>query len=518
MAEKPAFVTVRKSLADLAGADYVDLVASARSRLTGVSVGELRRRGRERIDFFPRRVRRRLAALLSEVGKVVTRPVRRSPAGAGPRSFNLASRPGQAPLAGWGYYRVGEDGRLRFLLKSEHYHVPLGHGFPGYRLLEVARALGIPNATHNNTRGWITRLLEEELVRAANGLGPDDDAGLAGIIRSERPGRLNRVLNLETGSLACEAAIKMMLARFYRVQQGDPAPKYSGRTPVFVVLGDDEGSASANYHGTTVLAQVLRGMWPGLTRDMDRRGVLKIAAVRPNDTAGLEKLFETWDRPPHKIAGLLHELVMMNYGGRLLAKGFVRQMYRLCRQHDAPVLCDEIQTCAWSPDLFMFREYGIRPALVAVGKGLPGGEYAASRLIFEARMDCLPQFGALVTNGQEEIASLAYLVTLCWVRANAAAIAAVGERYEAALRRLAGRFPSLLSSIEGRRHLSGLCFHDLDKAKAFARRMVEAGLDISIQTYKADAPPVALTKLPLIADATVIEMVMDRMTQALETL
>ena len=42
---------------------------------------------------------------------------------------------------------------------------PSATAFPGYRLLETARALGIPNATHNNTRGCITRLLEEELVR-----------------------------------------------------------------------------------------------------------------------------------------------------------------------------------------------------------------------------------------------------------------------------------------------------------------------------------------------------------------
>ena len=48
---------------------------------------------------------------------------------------------------------------------GEHYHVPLGHEFPGFALLDVARTLGISNATHNNTRGHITRRLEEALVR-----------------------------------------------------------------------------------------------------------------------------------------------------------------------------------------------------------------------------------------------------------------------------------------------------------------------------------------------------------------
>ena len=62
---------------------------------------------------------------------------------------------------------------------------------------------------------------------------------------------------------------------------------------------------------------------------------------------------------------------------------------------------------------------GIRSA---VGKGFPGGEYPASRILFNDRMDDhLPQFGALVTNGQEELASLAYLITMRWAAASIAA-------------------------------------------------------------------------------------------------
>ena len=85
----------------------------------------------------------------------------------------LARRPDRARMrrSALGIFRVGEDGRLYLISKSEHYHTPLGHGFPGYTLLDCARQLGIPNATHNNTRGQITRLLEEELVAAVNG-GP----------------------------------------------------------------------------------------------------------------------------------------------------------------------------------------------------------------------------------------------------------------------------------------------------------------------------------------------------------
>ena len=409
---------------------------------------------------------------------------------------------------------MGEDGRLYFISKCEHYHAPLGHAFPGYRLIDTARRLGIPNATHNNTRGHITRLLEQELVRVANSLPAADATSLGKLLRSRRPGVLNRVLNLETGSLAAEAGIKMMLARFHKVQADSPEPKYAGRVPVLVVIGDDAGGPQANYHGTTVIDQILRGLWPALRESLDYDGFLRIATVRPNNLDELEDVFRRCERGRLKIAGFIHEIVMMNYGGRLLSRRFLRRAYALCREHDVPTMVDEIQSCMWSPELLMFREYGLRPSIAALGKGFPGGEFPASRVIFDSTLDSMPQFGALVTNGQEELASLAYLVTMRWAEANSHATAAIGEHYEARLRELVLKHPRLLSAIEGRRHMASLYFHELDKAKAFVKLLGDGGLDISVQTYKANCPPGALTKLPLIAGYDAVEMVVGRMDDA----
>jgi acetylornithine/succinyldiaminopimelate/putrescine aminotransferase len=510
------FHDVRLSLADLVGEEFVDAAAEARAELLGIPAGPLRRLGKRKIRFFPPGTQRALAERLPRVGQKIVRPARvDTPRGATTRTFRQASHLSRAPLTAWGYYRVGEDGALRFTLKSEHYHAPLGHDFAGYDLVDIASVLGIPNATHNNTRGAITRRLEEELVRTANGLEAGDAAGLTRQIAAERGGKLNRVLNLETGSVACEAGIKLMLARFFRIQPDSAKPKYAGRVPVLVVIGDKDGGPTANYHGTTVLAQFLRGMWPEMAATAERAGLLRVVSVRPENFDELEAVFRDNDKGPRKIAGLLHELVLMNYGARRLSERFVRRMYALCRRGDVPVLCDEIQTGLWSPELFMFREYGVRPNMVALGKGFPGGEYPASKLLFDASLDCLPQFGALVTNGQEELASLAYLVTMRWALANADITAKIGERYEASLRDLAVKHASILSGIQGRRHLSALCFHDLAVAKALAARLVEGGLDISVQTYKQSVPPAALTKLPLIAGEEAAEFVLRRMDEAL---
>lgn len=163
----------------------------------------------------------------------------------------------------------------------------------------------------------------------------------------------------------------------------------------------------------------------------------------------------------------------------------------------------------------MFREYGLEPTMVALGKGFPGGEYPASRLLFSAAMDRLPLFGALVTNGQEEIASLAYLVTMRWARANRNVTRAIGDAFENRLRAWAAERSDALAGIEGHRHLAAICFHDLGVAKAFSRKLNEAGLDAGVQTYKAQCPPAVLLKIPLTMPMEGVDLILRRMRDAL---
>ncbi|MEN6345043.1 MAG: aminotransferase class III-fold pyridoxal phosphate-dependent enzyme [Armatimonadia bacterium] len=514
-ATESPFVDVTLSLADLVGEDYLEAVCEARSLLSGESLADLRAVATTPVSLYPADFHARLLDRLPSVGTLLRPTPLTSAPGATSSDFVRATHTSMAPLTGFGFYRLGEDGRLYLTTKSEHYHTPVGHSFPGYRLLDIARRLGIPNATHNNTRGHITRLLEQELVRTANGLAPEDASGLEATLSSTQPGVLNGVLNLETGSLAAEAALKMMLARFFRSQDDVPAPLYQGRTPVFLVLGNDDGGLHANYHGTTVLTQLLRGMWPEFLQALRNQGAFEVCAVRPNHLEDLDAAFARYEQPPYKLAGFFHEIVLMNYGARLLTREFLNHAYSLCAAHDVPVAVDEIQSCLWAPSLFLFREYDLKPSFVILGKGMPGGEYAASRLVFSRSMDDLPQFGALVTNGQEEIASLAYLVTMRWALANSEVTRQMGDYYQERLTDFADRHRDRIQGFCGLRHLGALAFDDLTEARSFVSRLGEKGLDASAQTYKADCPPVALTKLPLLACRRTVDFVLDRMEESL---
>jgi acetylornithine/succinyldiaminopimelate/putrescine aminotransferase len=510
--------TISLSLSDLLGFEYMNAVCTARSFLTGADRMSLSEIAEQKVDFFPESFARRLDDLLPQVGKQVCDPLRESARGAGSRGFRDASRTAPAPLSGLGLFRVGEDGRLYLASKAEHYHLSVGHGFPGYRLLENARSLGIPNATHNNTRGHVTRVLEQELVAAANGIPHGAGAQVDKALDSTDPRVINRVINLETGSLAVEGALKLALARFYRFEKGHPAPVYEDRIPVLLVIGDYDGGTGANYHGTTTLTQVMRGLWPELGVKLEASGGFLVRPVKINDAADFERVLSKWDTGRYKVAAFFHEIVLMNYGAVRMERDYLARAYELCRARDVPVVADEIQSCIWSPEFFLFREYGLQPDIVSVGKGCPGGEYPAARILCTSALDCLPQFGSLVTNGQEEIASLAFLVTMAFAHANRDAIAVVGEYYEQELSALARRHAAVVEKSEGRRHLASLFFRDTGQLKGFVTTLTQGGIDISVQSYKASCPPSCLTKLPLIATAHVVDFITARMDAALKAL
>ena len=507
---------IQRSLTDLLGEEYITAVCKARAALTGESEADLLALAHEPENFYPDSFALRQEELMKQLMQQITTSFESHENGAPSASFREAQHNFSAPLNGDGCFRIGEDGKLYFTGKSEHYHIPLGHSFPGYNLIEKAKRLGIPNATHNNTRGFITRTLERRLIAAANGVKPYSEK-METLLQTNDPGVLNRVINLETGSLAVEATLKMMLTRFYPLDKD--SARYEGYIPVFLVMADNAGGITGNYHGTTIFAQTLRGLWPKLLEKVEENEIYRVESVPINDTEGFAKAIAKWNTPPYKTAGFCHEIILMNYGGIRLREDYLQEAYRLCHESDTPVLCDEIQSCAWYDGLFLFRQYGLTPDFVSIGKGFPGGCYPASKVLASGAFDSLSQFGALVTNGQEELASLAYLITMEFITANGSEITDNSRYYHKSVQKLATEFPKLCTGVEGDGMMTALCFDAVDTAVAFCKSMNTLyGIDISAQTYKPNCPPVALTKLPVITTKSMSDLILKAMHDTLELL
>lgn len=500
------------SLEQLLGKEYCDAVCKAAVYNGLTTCEEASALISEKIDFYPSEVQARDEAVLSFVGNSVIPAFDNKNDGAATDAFAAALHKSASPLSARGCTRIGEDGRLYFIGKSEHYHSSLGHAFPGYKLTANAKKLGIPNATHNNTRGYITRLLEREIVRAAN--GGVSDCELEKILSSREHKVLNRVINLETGSLAVEAGVKMMLSRFYRLDASFAEPKYSGKTPVFFVMADMNGGKEANYHGTTVFTQTFRGLWGELYEKMEQAGIYKVVPVMINDIEDFEKKLVKYNSGNYKTAGFMHEIILMNYGAVRLTKEFLTSAYALCEKYDTPTMVDEIQTCMWYDGMFLFRLWGLKPDFAVIGKGFPGGEYPASKLITTGEMDSLNLFGALVTNGQEELASLSYLITMEFSKANGKTLAENGDYFFEKLEQIAHK-NSIIVQADGYGFCAGLRFASVDTAAKFAHILNDMCIDISAQLYKQNCPPVVLVKPPLIADKATIDFLCDKIKAAI---
>ena len=509
---------IKRSLKDILGDKYIEAAAKTAEALHDMPFHDALEIAERKVDFYSSDFSEKQKKLACIIGEKITDEFANDNTGAPTESFAQASKISASPIGGIGAYRVGEDGRLYLASKSEHYHTPLGHNFPGFKLIDHARRLGIMNATHNNTRGYITRLLERELVRTLNGIKKGDDGKLGEILVSKEPKVLNRVINLETGSLAVEAGIKMMLTRFYKLDKTYESAEYDEKTPVFLVVADNEGGFEANYHGTTTIAQTFRGMWPDMYRKSEEAGIYKVVSVNINDIADFEEKIKKYNCGDYKTAGFLHEIILMNYGGIRLEKDFLAKAHELCEKYDTPVLIDEIQSCMWYEGMYLYKLYGLKPDFVILGKGFSGGEYPASKVVTTYEMDSLSQFGALVTNGQEELASLAYLITMEFAQENGDIITERGEYFTGLLNGLKEKYSGLVEKIEGMGHLAAIHFGTVEEAYSFSKTLNEMCIDISAQVYKANCPPGALLKPPFIMEKEVMDYLAVKMEEVLSGL
>lgn len=489
------FISPKLSLCDLIGEEYINVVYKSYKYLHN----EENESGFEKIDFYPIDKQNFHDSLLDDVGKMVVEPFQNDLGGFPTDSFKNASNYNSSPVGSEGCVRIGEDGYMYLIGKSEHYHASLGHNFDGYKLIEKARRLGISNAAHNNTRGYITRKLENDFINVLNSNGDNV---------------LNRIINLSTGSLAVEAGVKMMLARFYKHDSNVYEPIYKNKIPVFLVIGSNDGDLLANYHGTTIMTQTFRGMWSGYYQKISDNDIYKIIPVNINDVEDFKEKITKYNTGKYKTAGFIHEIIMMNYGAIKLTYDYLHGVYDLCRKYDTPILVDEIQSCMWYPNMFLFKKYNLNPDMVVIGKGFPGGEYASSKIILTKKMDNLNQFGALVTNGQEELSSIAYLVTMAFSKANETIIDKLGNYYFEKLVD-ATKNNDYVEKIEGMGHCSGIHFKDIETAKRFVTNFSKYKIDYALHLYKPHCPPAVLFKPPLISSEKVLSYICEKVEQTL---
>ncbi len=75
-----------------------------------------------------------------------------------------------------------------------------------------------------------------------------------------------------------------------------------------------------------------------------------------------------------KTCAILFELIQGEGGVNILDKDYVKALVELCNEKDIVVIIDEVQTgIGRTGKLFAYQNYGVKPDLVTVAKGLGGG-------------------------------------------------------------------------------------------------------------------------------------------------
>jgi acetylornithine/succinyldiaminopimelate/putrescine aminotransferase len=396
------------------------------------------------------------------------------------------NRPPDDLLTGLGVFYVTEQRKLFLDCTAGHYQMTWGYRHPHVTaVLQEAIDSGVVWDDHSNIPGSPVKRLSQRLVEAANGCrdasGPVDDGRALNTV----------LLGICTGSVAASSALKIALAHHEAVRPG--------AVPVLISL-------AGNYHGTDFLAQRMRGMWAA------QFGGITCVEVEPNDAAALRAAFREHEG---RVAAMFAEPVMMNREAILLETDFLREGRRLCDEADACLVIDEIQTGFWCSEVFMFRQYGVVPDVVVVGKGMAAGFHPLSAILYNRKYARLAQYDAISTNGNAPLASVAGLACLDLLEARRESVGELGRHYFDRLHELVGGGAGRVAGVHGKGLLAGLKFHRVDDALEFHRRAVGRGLWVRVHAYHAGHSTV-LTKLALAADRRVADFVVDTFAEILE--
>jgi adenosylmethionine-8-amino-7-oxononanoate aminotransferase len=422
------------------------------------------------------------ASLLQQLGQVIDcvpgfDPV---PKSALPASYGgNQTVPGDDFLVGRGLFYLNEQRRLLLDCTSGHYQMLWGYNHPDLcAALQQATEEGIVWDNHSNIPQTPLKQLALRLLAVGNA--------------PAEPDPLDKVLlGVCTGSVACGAALKIQLKVFERERGRE-------KVPLMVVL---DGS----YHGTDMVAQSLRGMWPGLVQHCD------VLSVQPNNQ---EELASVFHQHGQRIAGFWAEPVLMNREAIAVHADYLQFARRCCDQVGALMCIDEIQTCFWCPEIFEFRALDLRPDLVVLGKGMTAGFHPLSGVLLKRRHDILEQYDAISTNGSAALPALLSLASMELMAEQAPRIAQTADQIQNGFRSLAAEFPEQLESAQGRGHLAGLKFRQVEQAKTFHRTLLEEGLWTRVHAYH-EGHRTVLTKLGLLADSQIVDFLVAKFRQIL---
>ena len=210
---------------------------------------------------------------------------------------------------------------------------------------------------HGHRHPKITQAIKDQLDRIAHssflGLSNEPAIQLAEKLVGIAPRGLARVFYSDDGSTAMEVAIKMAL-QYWRHCQQPQRTKFVAFTDAY--HGDTLGAVSVG--GIDLFQAAFQPLLFGVIRVSELQPVAKILKEQGETIAAV----------------VIEPLVQGAAGMKLWPRGWLGELRRLCTEHGALLIADEVLTgFGRTGTMFACEQEGVTPDLMAVAKGLTGG-------------------------------------------------------------------------------------------------------------------------------------------------
>ena len=321
----------------------------------------------------------------------------------------------------------------------------------GNRWIDWSSGVLITNAGHGRKeiRDALRRVIDQGLL-ASYVFAHERRACLAQMLRELSPDpQQYRVFLMTTGSEATENCIK--LSKTYGLGKYGPHKKY------FV-------SFDNAFHGRTMGAQLAGGMekqkqWM-VNRDSTFVQVPFPDAYKNEDTSFdlFLKTLEEKGVEPSDIAGVMTE-TYQGVGPDFLPVDYAQNLQAFCRAHDIVMCYDEVQAgFGRTGKMFGYEHYGVRPDLIACGKGISSSLPLAAVIGRQDIMGLYPPGSMTSTHSGSPLPVAAAIASLEIIQKEHLVERAerLGDILIPELHRIRQKFPEVLGCVQGKGLVAGI--------------------------------------------------------------
>jgi len=321
----------------------------------------------------------------------------------------------------------------------------------GNRWIDWSSGVLITNAGHGRPeiRAALREVIDRGLL-ASYVFVHEKRAQLTEMLRALAPDPATyRVFLMSTGSEATENCIK--LSKTYALAKHGPSKKY------FV-------SFAYAFHGRTMGAQLAGGSekqkeW---MVDRDRTFVqVPFPDGYKNENTSFDLFLSTLAEKgvkPQDVAGVMTE-TYQGGGPDFLPVEYTQKLEALCRKHDIVMCYDEVQAgFGRTGKMFGFQHYGVKPDLIACGKGISSSLPISAVIGREDIMGLYAPGSMTSTHSGSPLPVTAAVANLEIIQKERLAerAACMGEILIPELHRIRAKYPQALGCVQGKGLVAGI--------------------------------------------------------------